>query len=1382
MSTGPSKIFTTALEECISEFKNEKDRKGAFFKYYIELLAQLKSASPATDSTEQSRMYGERFQAYIQELDSKQKHESRTRRISDRLYPFVSGISRYTQACDVMVQAGPGGAQLIWGGARIVLQITQSVGYCTEQVIEILEKAGQLLGGYHIYAEAFADSLDMQHILVKSYKTIVCFWYKAAKFLNKCTWATVFKVARDLGTEWQNASEQLEEDRKHAQFYAQGVEARRMRGQEEQEQKLNAEREAQRLAQEAIDRREKSRSEILGWIRGREEDDLGAHRKMEKNLKKRHVSTCEWLFQRPEMKQWAEHKTKEQCAIWYTAGPGAGKTVLCSAIADKLQKTPHESGFLQTATFFFSFNDPKRNKAFTAIRSLALQLFSPLRVVPDAVRQIYERDLERNYGTSITDVETAYEVLDALLASRERIHLIIDGLDECDDHLEFLASLGRLVSKERRGIVKWFLASRRDPAIRKIMQHHSIIEIEAPRASLVSDILSYLKGQLHCSECDRIWAEKSEGNFLWMSLMLSVIQGETSTCAEGLEEELERFPSGLTGCYARSLTRLSNFSEDEQRTARAMFAIIVMALQPLRLSELLHALAACLWKKDDFSERTLPSKGVVEKLAVNLIVFEYPEGVSDDPLVKVLHKSVQDFFLQRPETLELPDPRTKQFFVNREAARITLGHAALRYMKYERYRHPPDIPALLLDKEHAFLKHAAIFWHRYLSESGTPKEIILEVIDFVQSEQFWTCVAVQSRTAPHLFARYTRKGSGYTIGTAGPQMSSDPDSVVYAVALPSCLEQQEHGLQGAQIVETFHKFVCEWHTVLNSYPDAVKMTAMDVGWNKVLPGKANTQSKDVDFVSLAADIREGSSEMVTICVSDVRVKSKVLLACLTEYVPREDKYNKKWKALGPLEKQSLEELPLPSVTSMRFSHSPHFRTGGAEGDYWVVDAGQLSVHNFDRNGVLKSTTSAPEDTPGHWHVLCTRTQEGIEANAKQGLATYHCVRTLPTIDPKRSSRIDSSYGSTIDSESEDSSESDSSGDSDSDSDSALDSESDTASTSSAETQVHSIESKYDEQGTRKHCMLIVRTCAQPLWFFWTSSSKAMDEAPCAFHPRLPIAVWSTTNHELLLVNTEDGTLTKVLLPEPVDVSFYGVSATRKEFHFSTTGNLLHYLLYIAVQTERGIKHTAALSTFRFAVATDGRCELERIHTTQHVSHEAYTHLQHPLVLTYWDESYLYIALPPLGCNAKMLRVTLRNESEAEPEIGSVVHTLVKPVYFPYSATYRNPRIKVLPKSSKSKRQILVLLLDAEKAPCLMENGKCKQHTFSNPPAVMTWELKGERSWRAWDQALDEQDSRVKDNARMYEMLRGSFVMADRKFKVVARSGLDWRRVAYLSCT
>ncbi|KAJ4383386.1 hypothetical protein N0V86_001433 [Didymella sp. IMI 355093] len=1318
-STKPSKIFEIALEECIEEFRSEKDRKGAFFQYYMELLSQLRTSpmDSITASAQESRVYGEKFRRYIHDLDLKQKNENRARKISDRLYPFVTGVSRYLQACDVMVQAGPSGAQLLWGGARIVLQIAQGVGHCTEQVVEILERAGRLLEGYHIYAEAFADSPDMQHILVRSYKTIVCFWYKAAKFLNKCTLATLFKVARDLGNEWQVVSGQLEDNRKEAQFYAQGVEARRMRGNERQQQQRNEERETQRLAQEAADLKAKSRKEIMSWIRGHHEDDLGVHRKIRKNLEKRHDATCGWLFQRPEMLQWSEHKSNKQCALWYTAGPGTGKTILCSAIADKLQRTPHEDGFLQTAAFFFSFNEPKRSKAFTAVRSLTLQLFGLLSVVPDSVRTIYERDLEREYTTSIVDVDTAYEVLDALLASMPRVHIIIDGLDECDDHLDFIKALSRLISRERRGIVKWFLASRDDPGIRQTMQRHSIMQVEAPRMSLESDILTYLQGRLHCLECERVWASKSQGNFLWMSLMLSVIQGDTSTCGEGLEEELERFPPGLTGCYARSLTRLGKLSEDKQKTAQAMFAIVVEALQPLRLSELRHALAVHLRQTDDYNKDALPKKEAIEELAVNLIVFDQAESTSCDPLVRVLHKSVQDFLLQDPNTLELPDLRIKRFFVNKEAARIMLGHAALKYMRYKRYRRPNDVAALLLDESHAFLKHAAIFWHRYLSEPQTSSEIVLEVVDFVQSEQFWTCVAVQSRVAPHLFARYTRRGLGYTIGTAGPQMSTDPDSVVYAVALPSCLEDPRHGLVGAQVVEAFHRFVCEWHTVLNSYPDALRMCAMGEGWNKILQGKVATQQKHIQFVSL-----EGTSGTMPLSIDDIKVKSKDFHVCSTEFGVEGKRYSKRWQALGGSGAPTPSDLPLSSVTPMAFTHAPKFEIEHTNGSSLVVDIEQLSVQRLDGTGALQDTAKASEGTPGHWHIHCTRSHEVRDVGV---LATYHCVRAVPSSAPAQAKRVDSTYGSVADSESDSSSDSDSSedddierdSDSESDSDSDSDSNSDSNSDSDSDSEVASASSTSshnreavgkNEYCIREHCMLIVSTSAQPLWFFWTTSSTEMVEAPCAFHPTLPTIVWSTTNHELSLVDSVNGGLIKAILPEPVDVNVQHMSAARKEFQFSSGGELLYYLLYIAETTERALPQNA-------------------------------------------------------GTN-----------------IDSSIQTLVDPVYFPCSATYRNPRIKVLPKGSKSKKQILALLLDAERAPC-SRNGQCKEHTFSKPPAVMTWELKGEKSWRAWDEALDAQDRRVKENARLYEMLRGSFVMADRKFEVTARSGLDWKRVAYLSC-
>jgi hypothetical protein len=252
--------------------------------------------------------------------------------------------------------------------------------------------------------------------------------------------------------------------------------------------------------------------------------------------------------------------------VWYNAGPGAGKTILSSALVKDL-----EAKGLAVVYYFFSFNDPTKRKPITALRSLALQLLAQTKDVPEKVVKLYETDAASSVFT-LRDPYTAVVVVQALLKQIEKVHVILDGLDECYDRPAVSKIVSQLASATTYGLVKWFYTSRIEPDFRSFIVRTGAKEIVSSPELINQDIRKYLEH--HVSDgsledcCVDHWVTASEGNFLWIHLMLSILSGKDLTCEEDIEEELAKFPKGLAGCYLRSLEQLALRSEKQQDLAR----------------------------------------------------------------------------------------------------------------------------------------------------------------------------------------------------------------------------------------------------------------------------------------------------------------------------------------------------------------------------------------------------------------------------------------------------------------------------------------------------------------------------------------------------------------------------------------------------------------------------------------------------------------------------------------------------------------------------------------------------------------------------------------------------------------------------------------------
>ncbi|KAF2250593.1 hypothetical protein BU26DRAFT_266579 [Trematosphaeria pertusa] len=1326
MATTGTNTFALSLEAFISGVKRDEDIRSPFYK---EVLSQLLSSPSDSNSHDHSSRSSEQLALYVKELDKKQKRSSYTRRISERLDPLLTGLSQYTQACDVMIQAGPAASAVLYGGARIVLMLAEKFRKCFEDVLSMMESVGDLLKCYHVFAKAYEASADMQRLLVETYKNIVSFWQKAAALFSRKAYKTLLTgIVKPLDAEWQRCRQTLEADAKKVQMLAQATEA-----------DLGRERD---LAK-STSQQSKLRSHIVDWIKaGQEEDRLDVRQDIRTHLEIRHDESCEWLFQHPTMEKWLA--MKKSTSLWYNAAPGAGKTILSSTLVRKLQ----EKGY-RTATFFCSFNDFVRKKAINVLRSIALQILTHSDSIPERVQRLYEEDL-KNHCSKLNDPKTASEIIEALLKQQSRIHIIIDGLDECEDRGLLLLSFCHLLHAKTYGIAKFFFASRPDSDIRTMMRKHNVTELEASGEGLTEDIRRYVTDRIdhECDSCVEYWTSHAQGNFLWVRHMMDILDGEGATCEEEIEEELDKFPKGLTGAYTRSLSRLLMRPERHQQLARSIFTMLVGAAQPLHLSELTHALAA-LKGIPDFSPRSLPKPELIEELCSNLVLFDRTmKGTEDDPLLKVAHKSVQDFFVQDPDVLQLPDERLRQYFVSPAKANLELGLSALSYLSYERYHATLDVSTVITANDHSFLRHAATFWHGYLSNAERSEELYKKIIDFTKTKAFWACVAVQTRVVPYLFATYTKDGGrylgGYHLTATAPKLKTQcVDDVCFAIPLPEWLDTDVYGSEGARIFKAFHNFVTEWHPLLNSHPAAVAQCAMDDEWDGILPGRAPWRDERVKMHKIS----QGTSPDALV---DIQLDAGSLKALTLAHRSSSSRYHIKWSTLPTANGSSSSDPPRTATQLICAPVAGHSYFFGGIPDidqgYWLVDTARLSTSYYSSadEGVDAShaDTYTSERTIGLWQGVCKVTTAPHDHSPTSHRAiAIHCMRDLPSHSDTMSTQSsqESGYGSM--------SSSDIESDSDADDDSP-----DTGDSLS------------------QHCMFIVRSGGAPIWHFW--KSKIDMDAVCAFHPTEATAVWSPSPHQLCIMDIASGNVQSTILPEPVDTQVSTTCAMRKEFKFSESGKTLYYLLYTAAHSDTGFKQTLSLSSFLFCSSGDPECVLERTHATVSVAYESAGAMQHPLILTYWDSNYVYVALPPLSCNTKLLRMHLPKAESPSVPPASNIQTLRDPVYFPYSTPYRSPQLKLLPNNTG--KEMLILALDAEYC-------STAEAEMTTPPVVMTWDIPSEEGWRPWDENLDAKEKGAKANGETYELLRGSFVDRERRFEVPVRSGLDWRRKAFLSC-
>ncbi|EFY94327.2 ankyrin repeat containing protein [Metarhizium robertsii ARSEF 23] len=334
-----------------------------------------------------------------------------------------------------------------------------------------------------------------------------------------------------------------------------------------------------------------------------------------------HETYCTWL------------NTTSSQLLLVNGPPGCGKTVISRALIDEL------CGLQELRirpTYFFCNNAiPSQRTAHGILTVLIHQIL--VRHSGSAFKVVLPYYRARNQ--SQWALETLWELFAALVLDGLCPSLVIDGLDECDDHSQtfIIQHFHQLVfpSALPRLPLKVFLTCRLTFTVKAAMISYPIslvLAMEQQHQNISGDLSLVIQAKIKTfanlyrispevqRDIARKIEDKADGNFLWVTLAEDLLRQESIVTVDGIEQLLDRIPSGLTGVYN---------------------AWITLAARPLKTAELGLALAL------ESGSRDMKYSARRQFLNVELELLKIL-----GPLVKVLndevylvHKSAKEFLL-----------------------------------------------------------------------------------------------------------------------------------------------------------------------------------------------------------------------------------------------------------------------------------------------------------------------------------------------------------------------------------------------------------------------------------------------------------------------------------------------------------------------------------------------------------------------------------------------------------------------------------------------------------------------------------------------------------------------------------------------------------------
>ncbi|KAJ6479483.1 hypothetical protein C8R47DRAFT_1137019 [Mycena vitilis] len=294
------------------------------------------------------------------------------------------------------------------------------------------------------------------------------------------------------------------------------------------------------------------------------------------------------------LRAWSRDDSPEARLLWLHGSAGMGKSAIAQAFAAERQ----EDGSLG-ASFFFRRGDRGRGNWKSLFPTLAYQLAASFPQLRDALKQAVESD-KLVFGQAMRHqfAKLAIAPFERSPTLAVRPIVVMDGLDECEDHSDQVMLLNLIIGGLRAGTfpVRFLIASRPEAHLRELLQATANFDVcrhleLRSDDSADADIHRYL-----CDEFQRIrkchisrgiplengWPEedalnrlvtKSSGTFIYATTVVRYVDEEYSHPTERLESVLALDPYS-TAPLDSLYTQIISAIPDRSTLRRVLHAVV----------------------------------------------------------------------------------------------------------------------------------------------------------------------------------------------------------------------------------------------------------------------------------------------------------------------------------------------------------------------------------------------------------------------------------------------------------------------------------------------------------------------------------------------------------------------------------------------------------------------------------------------------------------------------------------------------------------------------------------------------------------------------------------------------------------------------------------
>ncbi|KAF2106193.1 ankyrin repeat-containing domain protein [Lophiotrema nucula] len=384
---------------------------------------------------------------------------------------------------------------------------------------------------------------------------------------------------------------------------------------------------------------------------------------------------------------------------FYIIFAGSGKSVLCSAIIQRLQA---EGDSMPLAYFYFDRTEVSKRSASHLLSAILFQLMNQDKQCLSAILSWVKA--ANSASAPMCQKPATFPTLETItvqaLKSAGAV-LVVDAVDEGDSSREIISLLVLLANIG----AKVMFTSRSDITTRRIVeecepQAHSVKEIRISADAVTQDIQTFLLAYCHISSLPEYLSDRD------------------------IRHSLDQLPVGLYSAYDHMIEQLeASFAHNKRLFALAsrLFQWITFSFRPLTLSELCAAISI---EKDDLEldeSNVITDPWNILKIGGSMLAYDY-----ESERVTFAHPTVRDYLLQRGSGDQPP----YQIRICASDPHIPLAASCIQYLQFSSvslqmrnldYR-AVQRTGQLHESQFAFLHYAGQFWEKHVQHVSTLDE------------------------------------------------------------------------------------------------------------------------------------------------------------------------------------------------------------------------------------------------------------------------------------------------------------------------------------------------------------------------------------------------------------------------------------------------------------------------------------------------------------------------------------------------------------------------------------------------------------------------------------------------------------------------------------